>query len=220
MTAEQYRAKLKIIVEYAPNHALLPTLRKGHSTMNALYIENVLGEVLTADAVPPPTLQPIVERDPSVVKDEILNSMLGKKYSLKSQLRATSNQFHNCKTTSEAKAVSVRVNDLFDEYRALQRDINYYELYGKMPPSVLDENQASFYVMPTEKAEIEKGINTAHVTISSIKKELDGFGSEVLYDTSHPFKGRFRTLEQRLKKWEERRRLLKIEREKLKKAAK
>jgi hypothetical protein len=220
MTAEQYRAKLKIIVEYAPNHTLLPTLRKGHSTINALYIENVLSEVLAADAEPPPTIAPVIERDPSVVKDEILNAMLGKKYSLKSQLRATSNEFHTCKTTSEAKAVSVRVNDLFDECRALQKDINFYELYGKMPPSVLDENQASFYVMPTEKADIEKAINTAHVTISTIKKELDGFGSEVLYDERHVFRGRFRTLEQRLKSWEERRRLLKIEREILKKAAK
>lgn len=216
LTPNLYATRLATIAAVAPQHPLLPTLQKGYSAINALYMGKVWEEVQQAPTTPS-VQEPTAPALPQTERDAIKNSMIAKKVHLMTQLRKISNGFHKCKTVAEGKEVSVQVNALFEEFRSLRDDIKYYETHGRLPPSVSSENADDFFEMPTDLVGIKKNINVCDATISQLHRELKQYGHEELNDPKSVFAGQVRRLTERLEKWEKKRKLLRIEREKFKK---
>jgi hypothetical protein len=213
MTKYQYEQRLEELTEGCPNHAMLPVLKKGYSTINAIYLSRIIKDLSDRIIVPEAKPQEI-DRELSTdeARDEIFSIMLAKKYHLRSVLRAESNKFHKCKTNETRRLVSIQVNDFFIQLRYLQLEIDYYEKFGTMPPSVFDDEN-TYFEMPTTEGDVKKAINTAQVTISHINKDLLKYTSEVVDDKNHVFHGSYLKLTTRLNNWKKRLILLRQERE-------
>jgi hypothetical protein len=227
MTQASYIIKLKHVQLLEPNHSLLPQLGKGYSSINCMYIERIwkgldLSKLLenTEGVTSSGNFEssPNLNDDIDLATDEIFKAMLAKKNHQKGLLRATSNKFHACKTDEQRRQVSIQVNTLFEVFRQLQYEIDYYSIHVRLPPSLEKEESDSFFEVPGTEGEVLKMINTCHSTISQIEKDLLQFDFKIRNDETHPQHKAMIKLEKRREKWKRKFKMLCAEREHYKRA--
>jgi hypothetical protein len=229
MTEATYYIKLQHIEQLNPENPLLQRLQGGFSAINALYAERIWKKLdldLLLDGAENTEGVQEVERDGDastttegsidLATDEIFKAMLAKKYYHRNQLRVTSNKFHSCRTDEQRKAVSIQVNELFEVFRSIQVEIQYYEKHGRLPASLEKEEVDTFFDIPTTEGGVLAKIDSCHATISTIHRELKEYDFKIRNDPNHARYKSLVKLEERLKKWEKKKKLLWAERERYK----
>lgn len=203
MTEKEYHSKIAFLEENMPTEPLMVLCRQGFSMLNSLYVKQLLTKYQANQ-------DKISINDPKKAQDDKLNSLLRQKYSLRSQIRGLSNQFHSCKTDEEMADLSDVIDDKEKEYREILADIEHYDRHRVLREKV---ETPDFFALPDTEGGIIKGILSARSNLSIIKKEIEGLPKEAMYDEKHKLNDKYKSLEERRQKWSKKLKILENEKE-------
>ncbi len=184
MTREQYQEALANLENIAPNHALMPRLRKGYGALNKEYMRRVLEELYIDRKVP----------DDS---DPILRSMWASISKKLAQRSIMSNGFHDLRTDADRKAHSQRIQVL---QASLADDFGRTDVYratGELPR--IQEDDRNDQELPDDPGALYRKIHSLRTMISQVKRELEQLASMVRSEQTDE---RIDTLHKRLKNLE------------------
>ena len=193
--------------------AMMGTLRKGYSPINALYCKQLLAKfvAMSSQQSAVSNRQSAIgsqQLEPNKVRDEVLNKMLRVKYSLRSRIRATSNKFHDCKNDAQRAEVCDELDALEAEYQEIKEDIAYYDRHRMIRPKVTDTEGSDFMKAPENPIELMQAIQSARSSLSIAEKEIEELGEAVMYDKTHFNHKKWQRLEERRKKWAQKLKIL------------
>ena len=159
-----YDEHLAEIERRNPAEPLLPTLRKGFSAINAMYIKIALGRMPTHVEE---ELDLDVDQYDDVAPDEVLIELWGQRTRLFGLLNKQANKFHECTTDAQRKENSELVLGYWDDIQSVKAKIEYYKEHKQLP--VDDDDGEKIADNP---AELAKQINSLRARISQRKKKL------------------------------------------------
>lgn len=166
-----YDAAVASIQQRNPGEVLLPTLLKGHSIINEVYLRAALRRLPTATTA---DTQP--DRAPV---DVVLRGLWRQRTMLFGEMNKRSNHFHACKSDDERAANSREIRRIWGEILNVKASIDYYEQHGHLPDPVSEER----FPLPENPVDILKKLNSIRAQISQVKKRLDDL---VTLPESHP----------------------------------
>lgn len=182
MTKHDFFKKLATLEAAAPQHPLLPMLRRGHSAINEIYLQNALKKVDAAvmGGQHSPKMSGISENDgfPDSVNehdlpdddpaDERLRLMRVELRGLFSERAKLSDRFHEL-TTIEARAENSEEIQIVQLNIGRQmKKIRTWKLTNTLP----DDESAKFYV-PKDGLALARAQNSLRVRISRKNKEVE-----------------------------------------------
>lgn len=185
MTEQEYSQHLQRIERDNSTEVLLPTLRRGWSRANAMYMRAALKRLN-------PTPSPSPERRGAAtntveqrstlyvsppfgggvgggVADATLRALWAERTRLFGEMNKMSNHFHNCRTDAERATNSAAILHKWQEILAVKGKIAHYEEHGELPAAELEENDE----LPENPVLLSKKLNSLRAGISQTKSKLE-----------------------------------------------
>lgn len=158
MTKEAYIEAVQYIERNNPGEALLPVLRKGHSSANEMYLRVALKRC-------PEDVPDLKDRTPYA--DDVLRGLWRDRTRLFGEMNKQSNRFHECKTDEQRAENSRRVLAWWSDILAAKAKIEWYEAHGELPPVADDSDD-----LPDNPVALGKKLNSLRARASQVKKKL------------------------------------------------
>ena len=166
MTPAQYASAVALLEKRNPGEPLLPTLRRGHSRVNEVYLRAAMRRVAPAGAV---TETPPVTKRETRYADQVLQGLWRERTQLFGEMNKRSNHFHECSSDDDRKANSRDIRRIWGEIQRVKEKIEYYEQFGELPAPVDEER----FPIPENPVEMVRKLNSIRASISQTKKRLD-----------------------------------------------
>lgn len=169
MKKDRYDINLNYLRDRAPNHPLLPTLERGHSFINARYLQKALDKLPEDTPEPEPTKSK--EKTTEAPKDKTLKGLQISRSKLYTERARLSNRFHDMNTDDARAANSQQIQIVQRQIQKLDTEIEYYQEYGKLP----ENKEQELYPLPNSALDIDRKIKSIRARISQTKKLIDKY---------------------------------------------
>lgn len=164
MTKQEYNEYLRRIREANPEEPLLGKLRTGYSAINVIFMKSAMKRL------------PKVQEEKKEGRDEeeeidsannpVLKELWARKGQLFRQRAKWSNQFHECKTDAERRAVSDGIMKVWEDIQDIERKIAFVQRSGSLP-----EGEERF-PLPDDPIALMKKLNSIRAQISQRQQKL------------------------------------------------
>lgn len=158
---------LEILELYAPGHPLFPTLKKGESAINKLYLHQAIDSLI---------IEPVRTRKKRFTAKngapKWLHHRLKELYHVKAKTR---NSFFDCRSDAERGEVSDQLIEYRKEIHQLCRQIELHEQTGELVeiPERPDKIKVEDFDLSDNPYQLVKDLTNVRSNISKAKKSLD-----------------------------------------------
>ena len=159
-----YSEGVELLQLYAPDHSMLPILKKGKSKINELYLRQAINSL----KIEPPRQRAKTFREKHG-GPEYLHNRLRELYKLKNQRR---NQFFDVETNAERAAISDDLIEYRKQIHDLCRQIEYYEVKGELVEIPDLAQSASEDDLPDDLYTLSKNLNNIRSNLTKAKRYL------------------------------------------------
>lgn len=161
-----YHEGIELIEVFAPNHPLLPALRKGVSPINWLYLRQAIAALDVEAAKQAKRVKP-VKVDTGEAAD--LYARLKQLYHLKAKRH---NDFFDAGTIIARARISDDLKDYRKEIHQVSRKIEHFERTGELV-AIPSPGEDVIFDLPEDPFQLSQMLRNTRANISKCKKSLD-----------------------------------------------
>lgn len=162
---------LEYALEKMPNHALIPSIKRGYNRVNAHYLSKVLLDIEDAKAQTSIAIVTTKKVDNSTIistVDEVYNSISKIISTLFSERAKMSNKFHDCLDDNERARVSMKISNIQSEIKKQLDRRDHYRKTGQLS----EDHHSEKYEVPNDPIKLIGKRNSLRSSISRLKKQL------------------------------------------------
>lgn len=170
----EYEKNLALITQHNPAEPLLPTLKRGYSAVNALFMAVAMKRMPTViDEPKNQDIRPQASKEKmetySAAPDKALKALWAERTRLFGLMNKQSNEFHRCKTDEQRADNSKKVLAFWDDILAIKAKIQHFEKHGELPAEISVEPSD---MLDDNPVKLSKQLNSLRARISQIQAQL------------------------------------------------